>query len=139
MRTVQPRVARSEAQESDQMRMRGMNNSIALGVPQIFAFVLWSAATSAAAEAAAPPLSPTNIFAPVSTPAKLIFGLSIFVLAVTAAIFVVVFTLLAYSVVKFRKRANDDGREPPQVYGSNQVAIAWTILPVLVVLDLVVT
>src|SRR6202451_3570131 len=78
--------------------------------------------------------SPTNIFAPVSTPAKSIFGLSMFVLAVTAAIFVVVFTLLAYSVVKFRKRADDDGREPPQVYGSNQGEIAWTVIPVLVVL-----
>src|SRR5271165_3013765 len=82
--------------------------------------------------------SPTNIFAPVSTPAKSIFGLSMFVLAVTAAIFVVVFTLLAYSVVKFRKRGNDDGREPPQVYGSNQVEIAWTVIPVLVVLSLLV-
>src|SRR6202790_4968390 len=82
--------------------------------------------------------SPTNIFAPVSTPAKSIFGLSMFVLAVTAAIFVVVFTLLAYSVVKFRKRADDDGREPPQVYGSNQVEIAWTVIPVLVVLTLLV-
>src|ERR1700686_1800529 len=82
--------------------------------------------------------SPTNIFAPVSTPAKSIFGLSMFVLAVTAAIFVVVFTLLAYSVVKFRKRANAEGREAPQVYGSNQVEIAWTVIPVLVVLALLV-
>ena len=81
-------------------------------------------------------MSPTNIFAPVSTPAKSIFGLSIFVLAVTAAIFVVVFALLTYSVVKFRKRANDDGREPPQVYGSNQVELAWTVIPVLIVVAL---
>ena len=65
-----------------------------------------------------------------------IFGLSIFVLAVTAAIFVVVFTLLAYSVVKFRKRKNDDGREPPQVYGSNQVEVAWTVIPILIVVAL---
>ncbi len=81
-------------------------------------------------------LSPTSIFAPVSTPAKSIFGLSIFVLAVTAAIFVVVFTLLAYSVGKFRKRKSDDGREPPQVYGSNQVEVAWTVIPVLIVVAL---
>jgi len=81
-------------------------------------------------------LSPTSIFAPVSTPARSIFGLSIFVLAVTAAIFVVVFTLLFYSVVKFRKRNSDDGREPPQVYGSNQVEIAWTVIPVLIVVAL---
>src|SRR5712692_9458613 len=81
-------------------------------------------------------LSPTSIFAPVSTPARSIFGLSIFVLAVTAAIFVVVFALLFYSVVKFRKRNSDDGREPPQVYGSNQVEIAWTVIPVLIVVAL---
>jgi len=98
-------------------------------------------ASSMVSHALAEPItfaSPTNIFAPVSTPAKSIFGLSMFVLAVTAAIFVVVFTLLAYSVAKFRKRANDDGREPPQVYGSNQVEIAWTVIPVLVVLTLLV-
>jgi cytochrome c oxidase subunit 2 len=82
------------------------------------------------------PLSPTDIFAPASTPAKSIFGLSLFVLAVTGAIFLVVFTLLLYSVVKFRKRRSDDGREPPQVYGSNQVELAWTIIPILIVVAL---
>jgi cytochrome c oxidase subunit 2 len=85
---------------------------------------------------AARPLSPTNIFAPASSPAKSIFGLSLFVLAVTGAIFLVVFTLLLYSVVRFRKRTNDDGREPPQVYGSNQVELAWTIIPILIVVAL---
>jgi cytochrome c oxidase subunit II len=82
------------------------------------------------------PSSPTNIFAPASTPAKSIFGLSLFVLAVTGAVFLVVFSLLLYSVVQFRKRKNDDGREPPQVYGSNQVEMAWTIIPILIVVAL---
>ena len=95
--------------------------------------LLWSAASAAQTD---PTLSPTNIFAPASTQAKSIFGLSLFVLAVTAAIFVVVFVLLAYSVVKFRKKTSDDGREPPQVYGSNQVEIAWTVIPVLIVVAL---
>jgi cytochrome c oxidase subunit 2 len=85
---------------------------------------------------ATPPLSPTNIFAPASTPADALFGVSLFVLGVTAAIFVVVFILLAYCVVKFRRRQNDDGREPPQVYGSNQVELAWTVIPVLIVVAL---
>jgi cytochrome c oxidase subunit 2 len=116
--------------------MSGGKKSTAMGVLQRFVFLLSSAAIAAAGETVAPPLSPTNIFAPVSTPAKSIFGLSIFVLAVTAAIFVVVFTLLAYSVVKFRKRNNDDGREPPQVYGSNQVEVAWTVIPILIVVAL---
>jgi cytochrome c oxidase subunit II len=99
--------------------------------------ILVCAYCSAAAFAdAPPPLSPTNIFAPASTPAKSIFGLSLFVLAVTGAIFLLVFILLLYSVVKFRKRTSDDGREPPQVYGSNQVEIAWTVIPVLIVVAL---
>jgi cytochrome c oxidase subunit II len=116
------------------MQMWGEKNSDTMGILQMFVFVLSSAAIGSAA--AAPPLSPTNIFAPTSTPAQSIFGLSIFVLSVTAAIFVVVFTLLAYSVVKFRKRSRDDGREPPQVYGSNQVEVAWTVIPILIVVAL---
>jgi cytochrome c oxidase subunit 2 len=76
--------------------------------------------------------SPTNIFAPVSTPAHSIVGLSFFVLAVTAAIFVIVASLLAYCVVRFAKPADDDGREPPQVYGSNQIELAWTVIPILI-------
>jgi cytochrome c oxidase subunit 2 len=79
---------------------------------------------------------PTNIFAPASTPAQWIFDLSVFVLEVTAAIFIVVFSLLAYAVVKFRKRTTADGREPAQVYGSNQLELAWTVIPVLIVLVL---
>jgi cytochrome c oxidase subunit 2 len=80
--------------------------------------------------------SPTNIFAPASTPAKSIFDLSLFVLAVTGLIFVVVGGLLIYVVVKFRKRAKDDNSEPAQVYGSNQVEIAWTVIPILIVVVL---
>jgi cytochrome c oxidase subunit 2 len=82
------------------------------------------------------PLSPTQIFAPASTPARSIFELSIMVLLITAAIFVVVFGLLAYAALKYRRRKNDDGREPPQVYGSLQIELAWTITPVIIVLVL---
>src|SRR5262245_40489947 len=82
-------------------------------------------AATASAQSTPSPLSPTNIFAPVSTPAHAIHGLSLFVLGVTAVIFVVVFSLLAYAVVRFRNRTDDDNREPPQVYGSNPVEIAW--------------
>lgn len=77
-----------------------------------------------------------NIFAPQSTPAQTIYVLSLFVTGICAAIFVVVFGLLAYSVVKFRRRAGDDDREPPQVYGSIQLELAWTVIPVLIVVVL---
>jgi cytochrome c oxidase subunit 2 len=79
---------------------------------------------------------PTNIFSPVSTPAQSIFGLSIFVLSTVTAIFVVVFALIAYAVVKYRGRRHDDRSEPVQIYGSNQVELAWTVIPFLIVLAL---
>jgi cytochrome c oxidase subunit II len=81
-------------------------------------------------------LSPTNIFAPASTSAHAIFQLSVFVVAIAAAIFAVVGGLLVYAVVKFRRRRHDDGREPAQIYGSTRIELAWTVIPVLVVLVL---
>jgi cytochrome c oxidase subunit 2 len=80
-------------------------------------------------------MSPTNIFAPVSTPAESIFGLSIFVFSTVAGIFVVVFALLAYAVVRFRSQ-NSSRTEPAQIYGSTQVELAWTVIPVLIVVAL---
>jgi cytochrome c oxidase subunit 2 len=81
-------------------------------------------------------VSPTNIFAPASTPADSVFSLSIFVLITVGVIFVVVFSLLAYAVVKFRRKQGDDHNEPAQIYGSNQVEMAWTIIPILIVIAL---
>src|ERR1700733_3644073 len=81
-------------------------------------------------------MSPTNIFTPVSTPADSIFGLSIFVILNVTAIFIVVFALLAYVAVRFRRRSADDDQEPAQIYGSTQVELAWTVIPVLIVLAL---
>ena len=91
---------------------------------------------SVAAKASLADPAVTSIFSPSSTPADSIYHLSLFVLAVTGAIFVVVFSLLAYATIKFRRRADDDGREPPQIYGSNQVELAWTVIPVLIVVVL---
>src|SRR6266404_2862368 len=91
---------------------------------------------AALGQAMRPYWGPTDIFAPASAPAQSIFELSLLVLAIAAAIFIIVSGLLAYSTVKFRKRKDDDGREPAQVYGSTQVELAWTITPVIIVLVL---
>ena len=80
-----------------------------------------------------------SIFAPESAPAHAISHLAGFVLVITAAIFVVVAGLLLYAVVRFRRRANDDGTEPAQVYGSGPVEAAWTTVPFLIVLVLTLT
>jgi len=80
--------------------------------------------------------APATLFNPVSTPAHEIYHLSLFVISVCAAIFLVVFGLIAYAAVKYRRRPTDDDCEPPQIYGSNQVELAWTIIPILIVVVL---
>jgi cytochrome c oxidase subunit II len=77
-----------------------------------------------------------NIVDPHSTPAESIRHLSYFVLVITGLIFLVVFILLTYVIVKFRDKTLADGREPPQVYGSTQIELAWTIIPILIVVVL---
>jgi len=47
-----------------------------------------------------------------------------------------VFGLLTYAVWKYKRKRTDDGREPPQIYGSTQIELAWTITPVIIVLVL---
>src|SRR5262249_14239148 len=77
-----------------------------------------------------------NIFKPVGTPAQSEYQLSILVLSVCAVIFIVVGGLLAYTLLKFRRRDGEDDHEPAQVYGSNQIEIAWTVIPILIVVVL---
>lgn len=106
-----------------------------LWVQALLLLTLSFAPCELSAAASAPNLSP-NIFAPESTPAHLIHGLSLFVLETTAGIFVVVLGLIVYAVARFRQRPDDDGKEPPQIYGSNPVEAAWTTLPFLIVVVL---
>src|SRR5579864_9019357 len=99
----------------------------------------WMLAARCFAQSGAQSSSSTNIFAPASTPADAIFGLSIFVLVVTGVIFAIVFGLLLYAAIRFRRRPNDDLREPLQIYGSDQLELAWTVIPVLIVIVLFMT
>jgi cytochrome c oxidase subunit II len=99
--------------------------------------MLLCVAVAVPAQAASSSPHPTSILEPASTPARLIFDFSMFVLAVTGVIFLVVCSLLVYAVVKFRGSAGSADREPPQVYGSTQIELAWTIIPILVVVVLV--
>jgi cytochrome c oxidase subunit 2 len=79
---------------------------------------------------------PTNIFDPASTPAQSIFGLSMLVLAITLAIFLIVAGLLVYALIRYRHRPGDSDREPAQIYGSNQIELSWTVIPILIVVML---
>ena len=77
-----------------------------------------------------------NMFAPVSTPAFAIRDVSFFVLAITAAIFVIVAGLTMYTLIRFGRRPVSPEVEPAQVYGSTQIELAWTIVPLLIVVVL---
>ena len=82
------------------------------------------------------PTHDLSIFDPASPPAESIRHLSVLVFAITGFIFIVVEGILFYSVFRFRRRAAGSA-EPPQVYGSKPIEIAWTAAPALVVFILV--
>jgi cytochrome c oxidase subunit 2 len=80
--------------------------------------------------------SPTSIFDPAATPAHSIFSLSMLVLSVTLVIFLIVAGLLLYALIRFRQRSRDSGQDPAQIYGSNQIELSWTVIPILIVVML---
>ncbi len=85
------------------------------------------------------PDSIPNTFAPASTPTHEIFDLSLFALTVTGAIFVSVAALLTFVCIRYHNSRSNPTNEPPQVYGSLQVELAWTVIPILIVVVLFLT
>ncbi|HTN77921.1 MAG TPA: cytochrome c oxidase subunit II [Pirellulaceae bacterium] len=73
-----------------------------------------------------------SIFHPVSPSGTAIRSLSYLVLGITGGILLVVGSVLMYCVIRFRSKQLE-GREPPQVYGSIPIEIAWTAAPMMVV------
>ncbi|HXV82672.1 MAG TPA: cytochrome c oxidase subunit II, partial [Candidatus Binatia bacterium] len=122
------------ALKAAEIRRRGLLVLKVSHVALLTAALLGVAAVLIASPAiAAEPSEVTTIFKPLSTPARAIHEVSLLVLAICAGIFLVVGGLLVYTVVRFRRRPGDDGREPPQIYGSNQLEFAWTVIPIVVV------
>ena len=78
---------------------------------------------------------PTSIFSPFSTPGRQIDGLSHFVLAITGGIFLVVSILLVHVITRYRARPGESS-EPAQVFGSLQIELSWTIIPILIIVVL---
>ena len=78
-----------------------------------------------------------GIFHPASGAAELIRTLSILIFAISGLIFLIVEGVLIYSLVRFRSRGKPVAAEPPQVYGSKPIEIAWTAAPLLIVMILV--
>ena len=82
---------------------------------------------------AAGDLSVSSIFAPVSAPAEAVQEVAALVLSITGAIFVIVAGLLIFAIVRYRRRPGDPQGEPPQIYGSGRIELAWTVIPLLAV------
>jgi cytochrome c oxidase subunit 2 len=79
-----------------------------------------------------------NIFDPLSAPAETLYHISLLVLATCTGIFLIVAGLLTYAIIRYRSRSiTDDVEEPPQVYGSAAIELAWTVPPILIVIVLV--
>jgi cytochrome c oxidase subunit II len=95
------------------------------------AAMLWIAANG--------PQATPSMTAPASTPAHEIQTLAWFTLSITGGIFFVVAGLLTYAVIKYRAKPSDLPSEPAQIYGSTQIELAWTVIPVLIVIVLFLT
>ena len=80
----------------------------------------------------------SDMFDPLSRPAEMIHQSAMLVILITAGIFVVVTAMLIYVVWKFRHRGEDDKlQEPPQIYGSSHIELAWTVIPILITFVLI--
>src|SRR5260370_29196852 len=113
------------------MRLRPTKSSFIQVVLRMFVVALWSLGTAIVTAPMALAMTPTSIFAPASTPARSIYDLSLFVLAITSTIFVVVAGLLAFIIFRFRERRGGDDAEPAHIYRSVQVELARTVVPLL--------
>src|SRR5262245_10567301 len=83
------------------------------------------------------PAASLSMFDPASPPAAWIRYLAILVLVIAGGIFLLVEGVLIYSLVRFRRRPPTTATEPPQVYGSVPIEIAWTVGPALIVFLLI--
>jgi cytochrome c oxidase subunit 2 len=60
-----------------------------------------------------------------------------FVTAICIGIFAIVAAISAYSMVKFRARPDDDSDGPP-IHGHTGIEIAWTVVPLILVVAMLV-
>ncbi len=82
--------------------------------------------------------APTSIFSPAGTPARSAMTLSFLMMGIVISLFVFVAGLLVYVLLRYRHRPNDPraSEEPTQIYGSNQIELSWTVIPILIVVML---
>src|SRR5438270_473730 len=55
----------------------------------------------------------------------------------TVPIFVLVETVVVFSVWKFRMRPGDEEKDGPPIHGNTRLEVVWTVLPAILILGLV--
>src|SRR5439155_23467866 len=78
----------------------------------------------------------SNALDPQSPQARAIYDLAIPSTIIFALIFVIVTGAIIYAILHFRGRAGEP--DPKQIPGNRKVEIAWTIIPFLIVILLLV-
>ncbi len=77
--------------------------------------------------------APQSALDPAGPFARTLHNLFIPVVWVATGVFILVQGVIVYAVIRWRRRADDDGEElPAQMHGNTKLEIGWTILPALV-------
>src|SRR4051794_33948417 len=78
--------------------------------------------------------TPQDALKPASPDSRVTNHLFVPVFWIAAGVFVLVEGLVVYSVIRFRRRSDDDS--PVQVHGNSKLELGWTILPALLLLGI---
>lgn len=79
------------------------------------------------------PAAPTpTMFDPKGAPADTILDITWLLVGICGFIGLVVLAMIFFAIIRCRQTEGDDG-EPAQVYGSNPIELAWTVIPLLIV------
>src|SRR3954454_24059903 len=78
--------------------------------------------------------TPQDSLKPAGPDSRITYHLFVPVFWIAVAVFVLVEGLVVYSVIRFRRRSDDDS--PVQVHGNSRLELGWTILPALLLLGI---
>ena len=98
----------------------------------LFAYLICAALVLAACG----PDVPATTLIPKGTHAQRVYDLLVPIFWAAVAVFVVVESMLVYSVIRFRRRP--DAAIPVQIHGNTRIEILWTVAPALILLVIAV-
>src|ERR1700751_1987624 len=71
-----------------------------------------------------------------STPANNVRTLYDFLMIVSVPIFVLVATVVLYSVFNFRMKPGEEEKDGPPIHGNTRLEVVWTALPAILIIGL---